>query len=62
MSSADSSVLSASSMFARNIFQNVFKQEATDREVIWVMRASIVVVAAIACTIGILINSIYYLL
>ncbi|XP_063859734.1 high-affinity choline transporter 1-like isoform X1 [Scylla paramamosain] len=61
MSSADSSVLSASSMFARNIYQNVFKQEATDREVIWVMRASIVVVAAIACTIGILINSIYYL-
>ncbi|KAK3859265.1 hypothetical protein Pcinc_034603, partial [Petrolisthes cinctipes] len=61
MSSADSSVLSASSMFARNIYKNVFKQQASDREVIWVMRASIIVVATIASTIGILINSIYYL-
>ncbi|KAG7169260.1 High-affinity choline transporter 1-like 2 [Homarus americanus] len=61
MSSADSSVLSASSMFARNIYKNVFRQEASEREVIWVMRAAIVVIAAIASTIGILIHSIYYL-
>ncbi|XP_037789860.1 high-affinity choline transporter 1-like isoform X2 [Penaeus monodon] len=61
MSSADSSVLSASSMFARNIYKNVFRQQATEREVIWVMRIAIVVVAIIASTIGILINSIYYL-
>ncbi|XP_064105782.1 high-affinity choline transporter 1-like isoform X2 [Macrobrachium nipponense] len=61
MSSADSSVLSASSMFARNIYKNVFRPQASDREVIWVMRAAIIVVAIIASTIGILINSIYYL-
>ncbi|XP_069937379.1 high-affinity choline transporter 1 [Cherax quadricarinatus] len=61
MSSADSSILSASSMFARNIYKNVFRQKASDQEVIWVLRASMVMVASIACTIGIVIHSIYYL-
>ncbi|CAL4095525.1 unnamed protein product, partial [Meganyctiphanes norvegica] len=61
MSSADSSVLSASSMFARNIYKNVFRPNASDTEVIWVMRVAIIVVAALASTIGILVHSIYYL-
>lgn len=30
MSSADSSVLSASSMFARNIYKSIFRQKVTD--------------------------------
>ncbi|KAA0186767.1 hypothetical protein HAZT_HAZT009776, partial [Hyalella azteca] len=53
MSSADSSVLSAASMFARNIYKMVFKQKASDREVVWVMRGAIVVAAAVASGIGI---------
>ncbi|XP_018016088.1 high-affinity choline transporter 1 isoform X2 [Hyalella azteca] len=61
MSSADSSVLSAASMFARNIYKMVFKQKASDREVVWVMRGAIVVAAAVASGIGIAVNSIYYL-
>ena len=41
MSSADSSVLSASSMFARNIYKLIFRQQASEMEIIWVMRLSI---------------------
>jgi len=59
MSSADSSVLSASSMFARNIYRPVFRQKASECEVIWVMRGAIILVAAIATTMAILITSIY---
>uniref|UniRef100_A0A2P2I691 High-affinity choline transporter 1-like n=3 Tax=Hirondellea gigas TaxID=1518452 RepID=A0A2P2I691_9CRUS len=61
MSSADSSVLSAASMFARNIYKMVFRQKASEKEVIWVMRGAIVVVAGMASGIGIAIDSIYYL-
>ncbi|KAF2348984.1 Sodium/solute symporter [Trinorchestia longiramus] len=61
MSSADSSVLSAASMFAMNIYKVVFRQKASDREVVWVMRVAIVAVAVMASGIGIAINSIYYL-
>lgn len=61
MSSADSSVLSAASMFARNIYKMVFRQKASEREVIWVMKGAIIAMAGMACGIGIAIDSIYYL-
>jgi len=62
MSSADSSVLSAASMFARNVYKNVFRQRASEKEVLWVMKGAIVLMAAMASGIGIAIDSIYYLL
>ncbi|KAB7502623.1 High-affinity choline transporter 1 [Armadillidium nasatum] len=43
MSSADSSVLSAASMFSINIYKNVFRQTATPNEIVWVMRGAIIV-------------------
>ncbi|KAK8386520.1 hypothetical protein O3P69_010863 [Scylla paramamosain] len=61
MSSADSSVLSASSMFANNIYRNVFRRSASEKEVLWVMRVSVVVVAVCASAIAIQGNSIYQL-
>ncbi|CAF1101309.1 unnamed protein product, partial [Didymodactylos carnosus] len=61
MSSADSSVLSASSMFARNVWKLVFRNHAGEREVLWVMRAGIFFVGAAAAGIGILVPSIYLL-
>ncbi|XP_071532041.1 high-affinity choline transporter 1-like [Panulirus ornatus] len=61
MSSADSSVLSASSMFANNIYKNVFRQRASDREILWVMRLGVLVVACVATLISIKGNSIYEL-
>uniref|UniRef100_A0A8C6S885 High affinity choline transporter 1 n=1 Tax=Neogobius melanostomus TaxID=47308 RepID=A0A8C6S885_9GOBI len=48
MSSADSSILSASSMFARNIYQLAFRQSASDNEIVWVMRGTIFVFGAAA--------------
>jgi len=59
MSSVDSSVLSASSMFAHNIYKTIFRQSASDREVIWIIRFTIVVVGALATLIGLTVESIY---
>ncbi|CAF0854913.1 unnamed protein product [Didymodactylos carnosus] len=61
MSSADSSVLSASSMFARNVWKLVFRNNAGEREVLWVMRIGIFFVGAAAAGIGITVPSIYLL-
>ncbi|CAF4768978.1 unnamed protein product [Rotaria magnacalcarata] len=61
MSSADSSVLSASSMFARNVWKLVFRNQASEREVLLVMRIGIFLVGAAAAGIGILVSSIYVL-
>ncbi|ESO00945.1 hypothetical protein HELRODRAFT_82550 [Helobdella robusta] len=61
MSSADSSVLSASSMFARNIYKSIFRQKASEIEIIWVMRVGIFGVGIMAMVMGILIKSIYEL-
>ena len=82
MSSADSSVLSASSMFARNVYRLIFRQQvkkssknltvltfkikiklyslqASEMEIIWVMRVSIFVVGALATVMALTIPSIY---
>lgn len=59
MSSADSSILSASSMFARNVYKLIFRQKASEREIIWVMRVAIFGVGALATVMGITIQTIY---
>ncbi|XP_039187752.1 high affinity choline transporter 1 isoform X1 [Crotalus tigris] len=59
MSSADSSILSASSMFARNIYQLSFRQTASDKEIVWVMRITIFVFGAAATVMALLAQSIY---
>ncbi|XP_042162917.1 high-affinity choline transporter 1-like [Oncorhynchus tshawytscha] len=59
MSSADSSILSASSMFARNIYKLAFRQSATDREIVWVMRITIFVFGAVATAMALLTGTVY---
>ncbi|KAK6486940.1 high-affinity choline transporter 1-like [Huso huso] len=59
MSSADSSILSASSMFARNIYQLAFRQTASDREIVWVMRITIFVFGAVATAMALLTGTVY---
>ncbi|XP_062440813.1 high affinity choline transporter 1-like [Rhea pennata] len=43
MSSADSALLSASSMFAHNIYRKILRKKASEREVLWTMRVSMLV-------------------
>ena len=59
MSSSDSSLLSASSMFARNIYKLMIRQNASEHEVVWVMKVSIVVVGCIATFMALSVHSIY---
>lgn len=59
MSSADSSILSASSMFARNIYQLAFRQSASDNEIVWVMRITIFIFGALATAMALLTGSVY---
>lgn len=59
MSSADSSVLSAASMFARNVYKLIFRIRASEMEIIWVMRVAIIVVGILATVMALTIPSIY---
>ncbi|KAL4239274.1 hypothetical protein ACF0H5_000091 [Mactra antiquata] len=61
MSSADSSILSASAMFARNVYKLIFRQKASENEILWVMRIAIFGVGVLATIMGITVDSIYTL-
>jgi high affinity choline transporter 7 len=60
MSSVDSSILSASSMFAWNIFRP-FKPSASDRQIQFIMRLMIVVIGCLGAIMAIMVNSVYTL-
>lgn len=59
MSSADSSILSAASMFARNVYKLIFRQKASDQEILWVMRLAIFGVGALATVMALKVTSVY---
>ncbi|ESP05418.1 hypothetical protein LOTGIDRAFT_181262 [Lottia gigantea] len=59
MSSADSSILSTASVFASNIYRELFRKHASDREILWVLRISIIVTGTLATTIAITAKSVY---
>ena len=59
MSSADSSVLSASSMFARNVYKLLLRPNASETEILWVMRIAIFIVGAMATVMALTIKTIY---
>ena len=62
MSSTDSSMLSASTMIARNFYQKVIRPNAKEKEVIWALWACICVNCVIATSLAIEYRSIYDLL
>ncbi|GFS03463.1 high affinity choline transporter 1-like [Elysia marginata] len=65
MSSTDSSVLSSSCMFSRNvygvIYTRIFKEKPSEASQIWVMRGAQLVITGLACVMAIQVDSIYEL-
>lgn len=59
MSSADSCVLATGSVFANNIYKNIFRPKASDREIVWVLRGTIVAVGAAGAAIALTVGSVY---
>ena len=52
ISSSDSYLLIAASAFSKNIFQGIFKKKATDKQVMWVSRITLLVLALIGIVIA----------
>lgn len=61
MSSVDSSVLSAASMFACNVYKPLINPQATDRNLRWMLRIAIVVVGLAAAWLAVAVGSVYTL-
>ncbi len=52
ISSSDSYLLIAASAFSKNIFQGVVRKKASDRQVMWVSRITLLVIATVAMIIA----------
>ncbi len=52
ISSSDSYLLIAASSVSKNIYQGIFKKNATDKQVMWVSRITLLIIAIIAAVIA----------
>ncbi|XP_055493467.1 high-affinity choline transporter 1-like [Leucoraja erinacea] len=59
MSSTDSSLLSSSSMFTHNIYRRILRPKASDREVMYVMKSTVLVVTVLATVLALFTSTIY---
>ena len=60
ISSSDSYLLIAASAFSKNIYQGLFKKNATDKQVMWVSRIILLVITLIAVVIALDENSVIF--
>lgn len=61
MSSADSSILASSSMFTRNVYKLTIRPKASERELNWVLRISVIAVSILSTLVALMVSSVYYL-
>ncbi|XP_026296482.1 high-affinity choline transporter 1 isoform X2 [Apis mellifera] len=61
MSSADSSILASSSMFSRNVYRLTLRPKASERELNWILRISVLVITVLSTVIALTVDSVYYL-
>lgn len=59
MSSADSCILASASVFTKNIYCDIIKSTASNREMVWVLRLSILAVGVLATVIACTANTVY---
>lgn len=60
ISSSDSYLLIAASAFSKNIYHGIMKKEATDKEVLYISRVTLLVISAIAMIIALDENSVIF--
>lgn len=60
ISSSDSYLLIAASAFAKNVYQGIIKKKASDKQVMWVSRITLLVIALIAMVIALDENSVIF--
>lgn len=58
MSSTDSALLSAASIFSSNIYKTIFRKKASEMEIQWVIRVTVVLVGLMGTSLSFLHNSV----